>query len=170
MDHRQRSAAPGTAAGGFPLNPDEVWVEIRRPRAGAPGPALYVDRDGTLIEEVDFLHDPEQVRVLPGVAQAIVAARSGGWLTILVTNQSGIARGLFGWAEFAAVQHALLNKLDHGNATFDAVLACPHHPQGIGRFAHPAHPARKPAAGMLLTAAARLPIDLRHPVIVGDRS
>lgn len=163
MAHRQTGATP------FPLNADDVWVEILRPRAGAPAPALFVDRDGTLIEEVDFLQDPEQVRVLPGVARAIVAARSAGWLTVLAANQSGIGRGLFDWAEFAAVQKTLLNKLDRESATFDAVLACPHHPEALGRFAHPAHPARKPAAGMLLTAATRLPIDLRRSVIVGDR-
>lgn len=154
----------------LPVDACDLWLEVRGETSGQRRPALFVDRDGTLIQEVDFLHEPERVSLIPGAPAALAAAHAAGWLVVIVTNQSGIGRGLFGWREFAAVQKALMRALEAEGAAVDMVVACAHHPQGIGRFAHPEHPARKPRAGMLLSAAERLPVDLSRSVIVGDRA
>jgi len=88
---------------------------------------------------------------------------------VLVTNQAGIGRGYYGWAEFQAVQQAIQSTLAGEGAHFDAVYACPHHSDGKGVFAHPDHPARKPNPGMFERAATALAIDLSRSWLVGDR-
>lgn len=144
------------------LRPDGNWLQPVDPLPGPePRPTLFVDRDGTVIEQVHFLDDPGGVRLIPGAAAALAAMRAAGWRVVMVTNQSGIGRGRFGWDAFAAVQEELLRRLAESGATLDLVAACPFHAP---------HPWRKPAPGMILAAAEALPIDLARSRIVGDKA
>lgn len=122
-----------------------------------------------MVEEVHFLHHPEDVRLVPGAAAVLAFARRQGIAVVLTTNQSGIARGLFGWEDFAATQGRLEALLAAEQAAFDMVLACPFHPEGNPPYRGD-HPCRKPRPGMLLRAAEGLGIDLARSWVVGDRA
>jgi D-glycero-D-manno-heptose 1,7-bisphosphate phosphatase len=162
-----RSVLPAGAA----LCEDGLWRQIlRRPHGTAPCPALFLDRDGVVVEEVGHLRRAADVRLIPGAARTIAAANRAGILVVIVSNQSGIGRGLFDWADFEAVQAHLLDDLGRDGAVVDAVFACPHHADAKAPYTHPDHPARKPNPGMLLAAAAMLPIRLAGSYIVGDRA
>ncbi|HEX6307880.1 MAG TPA: HAD-IIIA family hydrolase [Longimicrobiales bacterium] len=126
--------------------------------------ALFLDRDGTLIDEAHYLADPERVRLIPGAAPALAALHDAGWALVVVTNQSGIARGLYSEAEFRAVQERLEALLAQEGVRLDLVLYCPHHPDFTGPC-----DCRKPGLGMYRAAAAALDVDLRESVYVGDR-
>jgi D-glycero-D-manno-heptose 1,7-bisphosphate phosphatase len=163
--------APGFGAllHAHPIDTEGVWCEVRdHPRRG--GAALFLDRDGVVVEEVDYLCRVEDVRLVPGAAGVIVAANRRNTPVVLVTNQAGIGRGLYGWAEFVAVQDAITEALQAQGARIDAVYACPHHPNGKGDFLHPDHPARKPNPGMILRAANDLSLDLPNSWLVGDKT
>jgi D-glycero-D-manno-heptose 1,7-bisphosphate phosphatase len=123
-------------------------------------PAIFVDRDGTLMEEVDHCHDPADVRAYPGAAEVLARARSLGWRVIIITNQSGIGRGYFTMEQFESVQGELLRQLD-GN--IDASYMSPDLP-GTGSTR------RKPAPGMILEAAADHGINLKRSFMIGDRN
>jgi len=150
-----------------PVGDDHIWVEA--PGGPRPAPALFLDRDGVVVEEVHFLHRPEDVRLLPGAGETIRRANAAGVHAVLVTNQSGIGRGRYGWDDFAAVQARLQDELAVKGARLDAVLACPFHPDATPPYRHADHPARKPNPGMLLRAADLLQIELARSWIVGDR-
>jgi D-glycero-D-manno-heptose 1,7-bisphosphate phosphatase len=132
-------------------------------------PCLFLDRDGVVVEEVDYLHRVEDVALIPGVAEAIAEVNRAGRPVVLVTNQSGIARGLFGWEAFAAVQARMLDLLKARGAGVDMVLACAFHREGSGVFAIADHPWRKPMPGMLLEAARVLAVDLPGSLVIGDK-
>jgi D-glycero-D-manno-heptose 1,7-bisphosphate phosphatase len=152
-----------------PIDKEGVWCEVRS--AAAPGgAALFVDRDGVIVEEVDHLCRVEDVVVVAGAPELIGAANRRHIPVVLVTNQAGIGRGLYGWAEFLRVQDAIVAVLETQGARLDAVYACPHHPSGRGEFLHPDHPARKPNPGMIFRAAGDLGLDLRKSWLVGDKA
>jgi D-glycero-D-manno-heptose 1,7-bisphosphate phosphatase len=154
---------------GHPLNAEGVWCEILTHIA--PGrPALFLDRDGAVVEETDYLCRVEDIIMIPGAAAAIAAANKHNVAVVMVTNQAGIGRGYYGWAEFQAVQKAIASALAAQGAKVDAVYACPHHREGKGAYAHPDHPARKPNPGMLLQAASDLALDLTTSWLVGDKA
>ena len=147
----------------FPLGPDGVWREVAG-RSFPPGsPALFLDRDGVIVEEVGWLHRIGDVRLRPGIAGLIRAANRAGAPVAVVTNQSGVGRGLYGWAEFATVQRAIAARLALGGAAWDAVFASPFPPDDD-------RPMRKPRPGMLLAAAEAIGLDLAASWIVGDRA
>lgn len=123
--------------------------------------AVFLDRDGTLMEEVHYCRDPEKVRVFPGVANALRALRAAGFLTILVTNQSGIGRGTILPSEYEAVHRRLLETL--GPDTLDGAYMCPDSPETFSSR-------RKPAPGMLLEAASEWGLDLKTCWMVGDKA
>jgi len=158
----------GTAMA-YPLDADGVWCEVS-PGCNRGGPALFLDRDGVVVEEVDYLHRVEDIAICASAAAVISAANKNAVPVVLVTNQAGIGRGYYGWAEFRAVQEAIQSAIAPEGAHFDAVYACPHHRDGQGAFAHPDHPARKPNPGMLQRAAAALDIDMARSWLVGDRA
>ena len=158
----------GTAMA-YPLDADGVWCEVS-PGCNRGGPALFLDRDGVVVEEVDYLHRVEGIAICAGAVAVISAVNANAVPVVLVTNQAGIGRGYFGWAEFRAVQEAIQSALAQEGAHFDAVYACPHHRDGQGAFAHPDHPARKPNPGMLQRAAMALDIDMARSWLVGDRA
>jgi D-glycero-D-manno-heptose 1,7-bisphosphate phosphatase len=163
------AAGCSTPATNDPIAADGVWCEVRH-HARHGGAALFLDRDGVVVEEIDHLCRVEDVVVLPGAGAVIGAANRRGIRVVLITNQAGIGRGLYGWAEFMAVQNAIIAALEAQGARFDAVYACPHHPNGKGDFWHPDHPARKPNPGMILRAAADLDLDLKRSWLVGDKT
>ena len=152
-----------------PIDGEGVWCEVRDD-ARHGGPALFLDRDEVVVEEVDYLCKVEDVRLVPGAADVVGAANRQNIPVVLVTNQAGIGRGLYGWAEFVAVQDAIIGMLETQGAQLDAVYACPHHPNGKGGFLHPDHPARKPNPGMILRAASNLSLDLQSSWLVGDKT
>jgi len=146
------------------------WCELRRPARGTVlRPCLFLDRDGCIVVEVHHLHRVEDTALIPGAAETIAAANAAGWYVVEVTNQSGIARGLFGWDEFAAVQDRIHTELAEAGAAIDLVLASPWHTDGTGPW-QGEHDWRKPGPGMLQQAARVLPIDLARSWIVGDHA
>ncbi len=139
-----------------------MWCEIRHAvGAVAPRPALFLDRDGTLIELVDYLCRAEEVRPIPEAIALTARARANNMPAIMVTNQSGVGRGYYGWHEFAAVQQAVHAAVAAGGGQIDAVYACPAMPESGAAC-------RKPNPGMLLAAADDLSLDLSQSWIVGD--
>jgi D-glycero-D-manno-heptose 1,7-bisphosphate phosphatase len=132
--------------------------------------AIFLDRDGTLNEEVDYLSHPEDLRLIPGAARAIARLNRKQIPVIVVTNQSGIGRGVFGWDDYRAVMARLDQLLAQEQAQVDAVYEAPHHAQGQGEYAVADHPDRKPNPGMLLRAAEDLGLDLSRSWLVGDKA
>ena len=152
-----------------PLDSQGVWCQIlRRPAPGRA--ALFLDRDGAVVEETGYLCRVDDIVVIPGAARIISTANRHGIPVVMVTNQSGIGRGYYSWAEFKSVQDAIVASLAIEGANIDAVYACPHHPEAKGDLAHPDHPARKPNPGMLLQAASALALDLKSSWLVGDKA
>jgi len=150
---------------------DGVWRQVLAQRsAEPPRPALFLDRDGVIVEEVLYLHRVEDVAFIPGAGETIAAANRRGVAVVVVTNQAGIGRGYYGWREFEEVHQAILAGLGRCGARLDAALACPYHPLGVPPYLHDCHPARKPQPGMLLQAADLLGIDLARSWIVGDKA
>lgn len=127
-------------------------------------PAVFLDRDGTVIVDRHYLADPAGVELTPGAAEAIARLNRAGRPVVLVTNQSGIGRGFFGVEEFEAVQRRLVELLAEQGARLDAVYHCPHAPDH-----EPACDCRKPAVGLFLRAAADHGLDLANSYFVGDR-
>jgi len=126
--------------------------------------AVFLDRDGTLIEETVHLADPERVVLLRGTAVALSDLREAGFTLVVVTNQSGIARGLYSETEYQAVARRLNELLVEAGSPVDVTLYCPHHPD-FG----PACECRKPGTGMYRQAAAELGLDLANSYYVGDK-
>jgi D-glycero-D-manno-heptose 1,7-bisphosphate phosphatase len=130
-------------------------------------PAVFLDRDGTLVEEVPYLHDPERLALLPGVGE-LAALAAAGYALVVVTNQAGVARGLYDEAAVAAVHRRLRRLLAGAGVRLDAVLYCPHHPEGtVAAYARTCRD-RKPGPGMLEAAARRLGLDLAASFLIGN--
>jgi histidinol-phosphate phosphatase family protein len=127
-------------------------------------PALFCDRDGTLIHDAHYLRDPEQVRLLDGAGAMLRAFRAAGWALVVVTNQAGIARGLITPAQYEAVRARLDALLAAEGVTLDATYHCPHHPE----FTGPCR-CRKPGTALYEAAAKDLAIDLPRSAWIGDR-
>ncbi|WP_224543136.1 HAD family hydrolase [Mesorhizobium sp. CA16] len=155
---------------GFPLAEPGLWVERLGDRTFPAGrPALFLDRDGTINVDTGYPDDPATMVLRDGIAPVIEAANVHGIPAIVVSNQSGIARGYFGWDAFARVNGRVLELLAEQNAFVDMVLACAYHEAGSGPLAITDHPMRKPNPGMLLEAGRRLGLDLKRSLIVGDK-
>jgi D-glycero-D-manno-heptose 1,7-bisphosphate phosphatase len=146
-----------------------IWIRTA-PRIHVHArPALFLDRDGVILEDPGYLGCAADVVMIPGAAEIIGLANRLGVPIVEVTNQAGIACGYYGWQEFLEVEAAVTRELAKAGAVIDGVLACPYHPDGDPPWAHPAHPARKPRPGMLLAAARILDLDLSNSWIVGDK-
>lgn len=127
--------------------------------------AAFVDRDGTIVVERDFLHEPDRVELIAGAATALRELRSAGYAVVVVTNQSGIGRGLFTLDDFWAVQRRLVKLLADAGARLDGTYLCPHYPEIDGSCE-----CRKPGLRLFLQAAADLGLDLGASAYIGDRS
>jgi D-glycero-D-manno-heptose 1,7-bisphosphate phosphatase len=130
--------------------------------------AVFLDRDQTIIEDPGYISDPAAVKLLPGVDLAIKSLRQGGYLTVVVTNQSGIARGLLTEEALEKIHGEMRRQLAAGGAHLDAVYYCPFHPEGTVEPYAVDSDLRKPSPGMLLKAAGDLDIDLSASWMVGD--
>lgn len=124
--------------------------------------AVFLDRDGTVNEEVGYLGHPDGLRLLPGVTAALAALQAAGWQLVIVSNQSGVGRGLFPLDAVAAVDARLRALLAAAGVRLTASYYCPHAPWE-------SCDCRKPAPGLLLRAAADLGIDLSRSYMVGDQ-
>jgi len=129
--------------------------------------AVFLDRDGTLVEEVRYLHDPERVALMPG-AGALAGLAAAGYALVVVTNQAGVARGRYDEAAVEAVHRRLAELLAGVGVRLDAVLYCPHHPEGTVPGYARACRCRKPGPGMLEAAAERLGLDLAASFMIGN--
>jgi D-glycero-D-manno-heptose 1,7-bisphosphate phosphatase len=123
---------------------------------------VILDRDGTLIVEKHYLSRPEQVEIIPGAAEGLKRLRSLGYGAIIVTNQSGIGRGYFGWNEVNAVHRLLTERLEADGAIIDAIYVCPHRPADDC-------PCRKPRPGLIVRAAQDLGFDPAESFVIGDK-
>lgn len=139
-------------------NPPERGWSTRHSGTDLTGkPALFLDRDGTVIDNIPYLADPAGVSLLPGARESIAAFQAAGYAVIMVTNQSGVARGLLSPERYQAVEAAVIAAL--GAGLVDATYACPFHPD---------HPWRKPEPGMLRAAASDLALLLGQSTMIGD--
>jgi D-glycero-D-manno-heptose 1,7-bisphosphate phosphatase len=126
----------------------------------ASSPAVFIDRDGTIMEDCDYCSDPSEVKLFPGAPEALRRLKSNGFKLIIMTNQSGIGRGLFTLDQYRAVEAEVLRQL--GAGLIDATYFCPHLP---GQHCS----CRKPAPGMILEATRGYQIDLARSFLVGDK-
>lgn len=132
-------------------------------------PALFLDRDGVIHKEIGYLFKPEQVQFLPGIFDLCRAAVGLGYKIIIITNQSGIARGLYSEADFHALMSWMMKQFARHQINVTAYYYCPHHPEhGIGPYRKECAD-RKPQPGMLLHASRDHNIEMKRSVFVGDR-
>lgn len=133
-------------------------------------PAVFFDRDNTLIEDPGYISDPAQVHLFPDAAPAIAQLRRAGYRIVIVTNQSGIARGLLDEDQLSAVHRRLGDLLNRQGASVDAVYFCPYldSPDAVVAKYRKASAQRKPEPGMLLQAARDLDLDLERCWMIGD--
>jgi D-glycero-D-manno-heptose 1,7-bisphosphate phosphatase len=130
---------------------------------------IFLDRDGTINEEVDFLTSPKDLKIIPKSAEAIKEANKLGLRVIVATNQSGIARGLLSEKQLGDIHNELLRKLAEHGAYIDKFYYCPHHPEiGEGKYRKDCE-CRKPGIGMLQRAAKDFGLDLSKSFVIGDK-
>jgi len=142
---------------------------VPRARSSAFERAVFLDRDGTIIEEVGYLDRPERVELFPWTIDAVRVLNRAGLAVVLVSNQSGVARGFFTEAVVDAVHQRMADLLNEGGARIDAYYYCPHHPDGkVPRYALPCD-CRKPGRGLVDRAVQELGIDPAKSFVVGDR-
>ncbi len=144
----------------------------RRKHARKPKrrPAVFFDRDGTLMEDRDYLSDPKGVRLLAGAARAVRLLKAAGWRVFVVSNQSGVARGFFKERDVRRVMSAFKRLLAARGARVDGCFYCPHHPKGeVARYRKRCD-CRKPAPGLVRRAARKFSLDLGSSFVVGDKT
>lgn len=139
--------------------------DLSRPKRAA----VFLDRDGTINEEKEYLYHAEDFTFIPGAVEAIKALKKAGFLVIVVTNQSGVARGYYTERDVDVLHEHIQEELARYATRIDAFYICPHHPtEGLGNYRKSCG-CRKGAPGMLLQAAADYQIDLSKSYIVGDK-
>jgi len=131
---------------------------------GAGRPAVFLDRDGTVVVERDYLADPGLAQLVPGAGGALSRLAAAGFALIVVTNQSGIARGLYSEADYRAVRQRIAELLGQGRVRLDGVYHCPHHPDFTGPCA-----CRKPATMLFERAITEHGLDPTRSWFIGDR-
>lgn len=130
--------------------------------------AVFLDRDGTICEEVGYLDSVERMRLIPRAAEAVRRINARGFKTIVVTNQSGVARGYFTEERLQTLHEELIRQLKEEGANLDAIYYCPHHPEGETSPYRMICDCRKPATGLLRKAAEELDVDLNASFLIGD--
>jgi D-glycero-D-manno-heptose 1,7-bisphosphate phosphatase len=131
--------------------------------------ALFLDRDGVVNVEIGYLHRIEDVEFMPGIVSLCRTAIELGYKLVVVTNQAGIARGLYAEDDYQTLMTWMRGELRREGVEFDAVYHCPYHPKhGIGEYQRE-HEDRKPGTGMLQRAVRELGVSLTESVMVGDR-
>lgn len=131
--------------------------------------AVFLDRDGVINEELGYLHDPEDIHLIAGSASAIHRINELSIPVIVVSNQSGVARGYFLESHVGKFNDALSQELKKENARIDKFYYCPHHPEGRGSYMKNCD-CRKPRHGLLLQASLDFNVDLKRCVVIGDKA
>jgi len=131
--------------------------------------AVFLDRDDTIIKDKSYLSDPDGIEILPRAAESIRLLNDHGLPVIMITNQSGIARGIFTEERLHAIHKRLLSLLGDQGAKIDAIYYCPHHPEGTVKGLAVSCSCRKPNPGMLLQAAKDFGLDLPASFMIGDK-
>jgi len=131
--------------------------------------ALFLDRDGVINVDHGYVGRPEDFEIIPGIISVLRAARKRGFLLIVVTNQSGIARGYFSAEAYQAVEGYMCRRLAEYGVELTAVYHCPHHPEGVVPGVSMECSCRKPAPGLIEQAALDHHIDVTRSILVGDK-
>ena len=131
--------------------------------------AVFLDRDGTLIEESGYLDRLERLILFPFSIDAVRVLNRAGFAVVIITNQAGIARGIVRESFVGEAHRHIADRLQAGGATIDGFYYCPHHPDGVIEKYTRTCDCRKPRPGLLRRAAADLNLDLEHSFVVGDR-
>jgi len=139
------------------------------PQAQTGRPAVFMDRDGCLIEEVGYLNHPSRVRILPRTAAAVARLNAAGIPALMATNQAGIARGYFSAETLAEINAEVVRQLESEGAHLDGLYVCTHHPTAGSPPYRQLCQCRKPKPGLLHRAAEELGLDLSRSVMVGDK-
>ena len=133
-------------------------------------PAAFIDRDGVINAELHYVHRIEDFHILPGVFEGLRLLAAAGFALVIVTNQAGIAKGLYSEADFHVLTRHMLGLFAAEGIAITAVYHCPHHPAGkVAAYAHECD-CRKPAPGMLLRAASEHGLDLHRSILIGDKT
>ena len=138
-------------------------------RAGGLRPAVFLDRDGTLNEEIGYVNHPERFLVYPWAAEAVRILNEAGFVVVVLTNQSGVARGYFSEELVNVVHEKLREEIARGGGRLEAIYYCPHHPEGRVEAYRQQCRCRKPDTGMIERATEELGLDLSRSLVVGDR-
>lgn len=132
-------------------------------------PVIFLDRDGTINEEVNYLYRPEDLRILPGVAEAVRLFNENGYQVVVVTNQAGVARGYYSEQDVENLHRYLNDLLRRSGAHIDHFFYCPHHPEhGIGGYKRKCR-CRKPETGLFERAEEYYRVDKEHSFMIGDK-
>jgi D-glycero-D-manno-heptose 1,7-bisphosphate phosphatase len=131
--------------------------------------AVFLDRDGTINVEMDYLYQEEDFEFISGAPQAIRQLNDAGFFVVVVTNQSGVARGFYTEEDVELLHRHIAAELGKIGARVDAWMYCPHHPDGRGSYSLPCS-CRKPLPGMLKEAARRYDLDLGRSIMIGDKA
>ncbi len=130
---------------------------------------VFLDRDGTLNEEVHYLHRIKDLKLLPGVGEALKSLKDAGFKLVVVTNQAGVARGYYSCEEVETLHGYLNQRLDEWGARIDRFFYCPHHPEyGVGIYKRNCR-CRKPGTGMFEMAEEWFAVDKSHSYMIGDK-
>ncbi len=147
-----------------------LWSEVLSKNDNIDGkPALFLDRDGTIVKEQEYLHEPKNVKLNKNISYLINACNIMNIPVIEITNQSGIGRGYYSWNDFIKTEQQIRKFLLLENAKVDMLCACAFHSDALGKYKVDNHSWRKPNIGMILQAKNSLNINLNDSWIIGDR-
>ena len=150
--------------------PADIWLSTDTPPRREGSAALFLDRDGVLVKEVNYLKNKEDVALESGAAEIIAWGERKALALVCVTNQSGIARGLVSWDEFRDIEAEITQQLARKGAALDLTLACPFHPDFTADYGPDLDRWRKPGPAMIEHAARLMGLDLGTSWLIGDKA